>query len=364
MSGPGGEATVEPDGVVRTALQMLPIPAHDHDFWGRLEVALHAEPRHVAPAEPLPEVVVAGPRPGAAAQPSAPVRELDAALAVVPLAFRRPSNVLLGLVATAAVVVVAIAGTSLMAERDGTSVSEPEADAALETLVRNAQANGTVTSLSADREDESSEAVLAWVADLGSGDADGAWEAMGPVSQAHFGSQAEFEGSMSDLVEGYGPSSAAQPERVLVTPVAAADDATIAVVTLIGDARADAFPVRIEDGDVKVEPFASAGDLEVVIPEASSDDALSWESVGTGEELVFVLPGDAEAPVLQVDGGDTVVCGEAQGTELGDLDQSSGQRCAYLPEGGFEAGAHTLTIAFLGPDGDSVTAESIQFEAA
>jgi hypothetical protein len=260
---------------------------------------------------------------------------------------------------------VAIAGTSLMAERDGTSVSEPEADAALETLVRNAQADGgTVTTLSAEREDESSEAVLAWVDDLGAGDADAAWEAMGEVSQAHFGSQAEFEGSMSDLVEGYGPWSATQPERVLVTPVAAGDDGTIAVVTLIADGRADAFPVRIDGGDVVVEPFASAGDLEVVIPEASSDDGLGWESVGTGEELVFVLPGDAEAPVLQVDGGDTVVCGEADGSELGDLDQSSGQRCAYLPEGGFEPGAHTVTIAFLGPGGDSITAESIQFEAA
>jgi hypothetical protein len=165
-------------------------------------------------------------------------------------------------------------------------------------------------------------------------------------------------------VEGYGPWSAAQPERVLVTPVAAGDDGTIAVVTLIADGRADAFPVRIDSGDVVVEPFASAGDLEVVIPEASSDDGLGWESVGTSEELVFVLPGDAEAPVLQIDGGDTVVCGEADGTELGDLDQSPGQRCAYLPEGGFEPGAHTVTIAFLGPGGDSITAESIHFEAA
>ena len=86
--------------------------------------------------------------------------------------------------------------------------------------------------------------------------------------------------------------------------------------------------------------------------------------MGTGEELVFVLPSDAEAPVLRIDGGDTVVCGEADGTELSDLDQSAGQRCAYLPEGGFEAGAHTVTVAFLGPDGDSITAESIRFEAA
>ena len=77
-----------------------------------------------------------------------------------------------------------------------------------------------------------------------------------------------------------------------------------------------------------------------------------------------MLPSDAEAPVLQIDGGDTVICGEADGTEFSDLDQAVGQRCAYLPEGGFAPGAHTVTIAFLGPDGDSITAESIPFVAA
>ena len=195
---------------------------------------------------------------------------------------------------------------------------------------------------------------------------------MGDSSQAHFGSQAEFESLMTDLAEGYGAWSAAEPDDVLVTPVATDDDGTIAVVTLIGTVqqegttqeRADAFPVRIVDGDVVLEPFASAGDLEVVIPEPAGDDGVGYEPVGTGEELVFVLPGDAEAPVLQIDGGDTVICGEADGTELSDLDQSTGQRCAYLPEGGFEAGAHTVTIAFLGPDGASITAESVRFEAA
>ena len=39
---------------------------------------------------------------------------------------------------------------------------------------------------------------------------------------------------MTDLAEGYGAWSAAEPDDVLVTPVAADDDGTIAVVTLIG----------------------------------------------------------------------------------------------------------------------------------
>ncbi len=236
-----------------------------------------------------------------------------------------------------------------------------------------AQSDGaTVTTISAAHQDASSDAVLAWVDDLGHGDADAAWAAMGDSSQAHFGSQAEFESLMTDLAEGYGAWSAADPADVQVTPVSTDDEGTTAVVTLIGTVqqegttqeRADAFPVRIVDGDVVLEPFASAGDLEVVIPEPAGDEGTGYEPVGTGEELVVVLPGDAEAPVLRIDGGDTVICGEADGTELSDLDQSPGQRCAYLPEGGFEVGPHTVTIAFLGPDGDSITAESVRFEAA
>jgi len=287
---------------------------------------------------------------------------------MVPAAFRRSSNALLALVAAAAVVVVAIAGNLLVDERDGTTVSGPKADDALETLVRSAQAEGgTVTTLSAKREDESSDAALAWVDDLDQGDADAAWKAMGAMSQAHFSSPSEFEAQMAELVGHYEAWSAAEPDDVVVTPVASADGTTIAVATLVGpsgEVGGDALPIRIEDGDVVLEPFASAGALEVVVPEAASDDGTAWDTVGTGEELVFVLPSDVDAPVLQVDGGDTVICGEADGSEFGDLDQSSGQRCAYLPEGGFEPGDHTVTIAFLGPGGDSITARSIHFQAA
>jgi hypothetical protein len=248
-------------------------------------------------------------------------------------------------------------------------VREPEPDAALETLVRNAQANGTVTTLSEKREGDASEAVLAWVDDVGSGDADGAWSAMGSASQTHFGSPASFKSAMQDLADGYRGWSAAKPDDVQVTPVASGDDGTVAVVTLVGtddgaSPRAEAFPVRIQDGEVVLEPFASAGDLEVVIPEPASDDGPTWETVADGEELVFVLPGDAQAPVLQIDGGDTVVCGKAEGTKLSDLDQSSGQRCAYLPEGGLASGPHTVTIAFLGSAGGSITAQAIRFDAA
>jgi hypothetical protein len=362
---------VEPDGFVRTALQLLPVPPHEDDFWARLHRALDAEgplpaPRRTLVAAPLADGRADAPGP-------APV-ELDRSLALVPPAFRRTSNAVLAAVAAAAVIVVAVAGTTLMDEDRGTTVgtAAPAPDAELETLLRDAQSGGTVTTLSDEREDESSEAVLQWVDDLGAGDAEAAWDALGATSQAHFGSQDEFEGTMTDLAEGYGAWAAAEPDDVLVTPVSADDDGTVAVVTLIGTVeqegatrnRADAFPVRIVDGDVVLEPFASAGPLEVVTPARTSPDGSERELVGTDEELVFVLPEGVEAPVLRIDGGETVLCGEAQGSELTSLDQSAGRRCAYLPEGGFTAGDHTVTVAFGSADGDAITAHTIQFEAA
>ena len=172
---------------------------------------------------------------------------------------------------------------------------------------------------------------------------------------------------MTDLAEGYGAWSAAEPDEVLVTPVAAGDDGTIAVVTLVGtveqegtaQARADAFPVRIVDGDVVLEPFASAGELEVVVPEPASDDG---RRLGAGRHRRGARVRAARATSRRPCSGSTAAtpwsAARPTGTELGDLDQSAGQRCAYLPEGGFAAGDHTVTIAFLGPDGDSITAES------
>jgi hypothetical protein len=366
---------VASDGVVRTALQLLPIPPHGDEFWARLEASLDAEvpvPLHV---ERQPRALVTDAAPAAVAAPATPVElEPDSSLAVVPLAFRRASNIVLVAVAAAAVIVVTIAGSSLLEQRRGTDVSSDDApaDAALETLLRDAQDDdATLTTLSTEHQGSSTDAVLAWVADLGEGDVEGAWAAMGAASQGRFSSQAEFEGMMTDLAEGYGAWSAAEPEDVLVTPVLAGEDeGTIAVVTLVGmveqegvmQARADAFPVRLIDGDVVLEPFASAGDLEVVVPEAASDGDL--EAIGVDEELVFVVPAAADAPVLRIDGGDTVVCGEAPGSDLYDLEGSSGQRCSYLPEGGFEPGDHVVTVAFLGADGTSVSAGSLRFDAA
>jgi hypothetical protein len=371
---------VEPDTFVRTALQLLPVPPHEDGFWTSLEAALAAEAGSASVEPDRRRVVVAAPAGNEAAEPEpAPVPvaplEPDGSSALVPPALRKASNAVLLAVAAAAVVVVAIAGTTLL-EEEGTQTSTGGGDAAalteLDTLVDSAQADsGTITTMSASNEEATTDAVLSWVEDLGTGDGEAAWAAMGPASKAHFGSQAGFEDEMTALAEGFGAWASAEPAEVLVTPVTAGDDGTIAVVTLVGDVeqegtmqrRADAFPVLFVDGEPVLEPYASAGALEVVIPEPSGDEG-ELLPMETDEELVFVVPSGAAPPVLRLDTGEALVCGQAEGTELSDLEDTAGQRCAYLPEEGLTPGEHTVTVAFLGDDGTSITAESLRFEAA
>ncbi len=362
------------DAIVRTALQLLPVPAHGDAFWADLERAIDAEaaPAPAAAADARRPVVVAAPV--VATDPQVVDLEQDPLAPLVPPAFRRRSNAVLLAVAAAAVVVVSLAGNALLQEREGTDVATDDTTTeALDALVDDAQDDDASppATLSADGEDASMEAVLAWVADLGAGDSGSAWQAMGQGSKEHFGSQSAFEGEMSALAEGYGAWSAATPDDVLVTPLEERDGGTLAIVTLIGtiepegkrERRADAFPVWIADGQVHLEPFALAGALEFVVPEALPGGGTP-APIGTTDELVIVVPADAEAPVIRLDDGAAMVCGEAEGTELTTLEGVSGQRCAYLPEGGLAPGTHTLTAAFLTADGHSVTAESLLFDAA
>ena len=371
---------VHPDPITRTALQRLPIPAHTDAFWSALSDLLDAE----APGAPATSdgrsVFVAGP--GGTGDPeddgSGPVQVLepDPALALVPRALRRTSNGILLAVAAAAAIVVTLAGTTLIDERNGTS-SDPSDEVAqstpsLEALVQDAQAGDETPSvMSAEGTDVSSDAVMAWVDDLGTGDGGAAWDAMGAASQAHFGSQAAFEAELGSLAEGYGAWADADPDDVLVTPVLSNTDVTVAVVTLVGTVdqegaaqrRADAFPVRIVDGDAELEPFAYAGAIEMVVPEPAPADGEA-APVASDEELVVVVPSDVEAPILRVDDGEAVVCGEVEGSELTDLEGADGQRCSYLPPDGLTEGEHTLTMAFVGADGSSISAGSVLFDAA
>ncbi len=370
---------VEDDPFVRTALQLLPVPAHEDDFWTRLGSTLDAEPARARPTLRAVAGSSTTTEPAGAVAPveaDAPMRvvELEPTrpLGLMPPGVRRRSNAVLSAVAVAAAVVVVVAGTSLVRERAGSPAPTDQAAASSETLADPAPTPTSVTALTGPRGgDLPTEAVLTWVGALSSGDLDAAWEAMGPASQAHWGSQSAFEAEGSGLAEGYGAWSSAEPDAVHVTSLTASGDGEVVVVTLVGSVeqegtlnhRADAFPVRVVAGEAHIEPFAFAGELEIVVPEGVPNGG-ERPVVGSDEALVVIVPRGVEDPVIRLDDGPVLTCGEAEGTELTELEDSPGQRCEYRPEGGIDPGDRVLTVAFLSADGTGISAQSVLFEAA
>jgi hypothetical protein len=374
---------IEPDSFVSTALQLLPVPEHHEGFWTELRSTLDAEavpgearkPRRgqvATPAAPAPPVRSTTPEVQAADEPVPAVRVVELVqqpLGLVPPAVRSRSNLILSAVAVAAAVMVVIAGTSLVRERSGGGTAELASDPD-ETVV-SSTSTSIATLAGPGSAGKPTDAVLAWVSALSTGDLDTAWAAMGPASQAHWGSKSAFEAERTSLAEGYGAWSRVRPDDVYVTSLVASGDGEVVVVTLVGTVeqegspqhRADAFPVRIVDGVARLETFAFAGELEIVVPEAVPYGG-TRPIVHADDELVVVVPRGVEAPRIRLDDGETLVCGEAEGTELTELETAPGQRCSYRPDGGIDAGERVFTVAFRSPDGTGISAESVLFEAA
>lgn len=356
--------TIPPDPVVRTAIKLLPVPEHATSFWVDLHARLDGEPQRggVAVAErPVTALPGGDPRLGG---------DHDLIqLGLVPPALRRRSNAVISAVAVAAAIIVVVAGTTLVRER---GASDVESDlAAVPASSTSEPSRTSIAALSGVDAQLPTSAVLAWVADLGEGDTAGAWSALGPASRAHFGSKSTFAADSGALAEGYGAWSATEPDEVIVTPLLSSGDGQLVVVTLVGEVqqqgsrapRADAFPVRIADGAATVELWAFAGELQMVVPDASPAVGAP-QRVGRHDELVVVIPRGVAAPTIRLDDGAPMVCGEAEGTELEELNDAPGQLCTYHPEGGIPTGERVLTVAFTAPDGEGVSAESVLFEAA
>lgn len=354
------DVEIPPDPIVRTALELLPIAEHGADFWAGLARRLDAVELEARVVDPAPPVFRPPPR-----------RPSDPAPPLVPPSMRRRSNAVLGAVAVAAVVVVALAAGALLETRDGspvTAADRTEASAELDALVEAARPEEAVPStLSAQATSAASGAVLGWMDSMAAADSERAWAALGSSSQARFASRSAFEEELPTLAAEQAGWAGTDPADVLVTPLATVGDDTLAVVTLTRTAEVDgrredrvtALAVRIAGADVYVEPwaFSDPDQLEVVVP-AGADD------LGAGDALVVVVPDDAEPPVVRLDDGEALICGVAEDAELVALDGLPGRRCSYLPAAGIEAGAHTLTVAFWTADGASVVARAVTFSVA
>lgn len=362
------------DPVVRAALQHLPVPDHGAGFWERVGVALADEPSRpsdepaLAVGPPLASPDLEGApatAPHRPASPDRPAIELrpDPSRAVIPPALRSRGNLALAVVALVAAAVVVVAGLTLVQQRAGTSSEEAGDSGATST---------SSTTVVDDGPDSSAgRAVLGWVAAVAAGDLSTAWSALGPSSQAAFGSRSTFEAEQSALAEGFGAWAATPPDQVFVTPAGPAAEGQLVVVTLVGTVsqegtsarRAVAVPVRLSDGSALLEPFAFAGELDVVVPAPRSSDGAP-QVVGVDEALVVVVPRGAGAPIIRLDDGEALVCGDAPGTELVEVDGAAGRRCIYQPDGGIQPGERVLTIVLAAADGAGISAQSVLFEAA
>jgi len=344
------DEAVPQDSVVRTALQLLPIPPHGEGFWTDLDRTLDAE------AGP--------PRPAETDTPASDEEPAERDLAVVPMAFRRPGNVVLLVLATAAAVLVGVAGAALLGDRDATGPSDQEVATGLTTVDLTESEPSTLPVISSRSEEAATEAVVQWVGQVQSGAAGEAWEALGPTARDHFGSEGAFAAQLATMAGEYAPWNG-DPEDVVITPMPG-EEPVMAVVTLVGtliidgepQLRADVFPVRIDDDEVQIEPAGDATGVELVAPAAIDGE------LGSTDEVIIVVPTEAAETVLRLDDGRAVVCGQADGTELTVLEDAPGKRCGYRPAEPLAPGDHTLTVAYQGSDDDTVEARSVVFEAA
>lgn len=361
----------EPDVLVQTALRLLPVPEHEPDFWSRLDVALDAEPPKGGAGSTEDGVDAArggalvaaagatGPR-----TDEVPVVELvpTPVPGVVPAAMRRPSNVVLSVLAVAAAIAVVVAGASLVRSRTDDGVGEEEAASTEEADAEPGAPEGLV----APDGEPAAAVVVDWINAVAAGEMEEAWSLLGPRSQTDWGSFDAFAGERTALAEGYGAWRVSDPE-VIVTPLDEDGDEALVVVTLVGTVpqegsthlRADAFPVRLVGDRGVLELYDSAGVMEIVVPDDVGTDG-SLPVMAPTEEIVLVVPGGV-VPILRLGDGPVLVCGEAPGSELTPLEGTTGQRCGYSPPDGLPAGDQALLAAFTSGDGLSVTAHGAPF---
>lgn len=285
----------------------------------------------------------------------------DHALQLVPPSLRSRSNLVLAAVGLAAAAMVLVAAATLVGQRTS----------AIDTRSTDGSdgADTTVTTVgTAARDAAATQVVLEFVGAMGQRSSAAAWATLAPASQAHFGSSSAFAQQMGDTSDfATWSGSSADDAQVLAVPSDAGD---VLVVTLVGSEEQEgamrrwavAFPVRIVEGSPRVEAYAFAGEVDVVVPPQPAGGVMPV--VATDDTLVVNVPRGVTAPTVSLDGGTGLVCGEAEGTALSKPDASPGQQCTYQPAEALREGRHVLTVAFLSPDGSAIAAESVLFRAA
>jgi hypothetical protein len=307
----------ERDEVVARALGSLPVPEHRPGFWQRLDGAMEAidaQQRTGGQHGPVPEVD---------APATAEVHDLTTAARRFPRRYQ--------MLSAAAVVAVVLAGVAVLDRGTG---RKPEGVDLL------GDSNIPTT---AGRPDTRQVGVVQdWSKAVDDGDADRAWDLMGPDSQAYLRAQGGWDQMVFDMAEG---AHAAWSRTENVRWETRQLDPASAVVTASGELelegtreyRTEAYPVVMDGKGVwKVEPFAfGPGDTDAeFLNPPLGENGLS----GVGPEAVIEVDVIPDSKVfLFLDGGG-----------LQSMKKEGERRWTYDPPGALSNGTHQVIVVTRG----------------
>lgn len=195
-----------------------------------------------------------------------------------------------------------------------------------------------------------------WIAAVGAGNADTAWDLLDPASQEAIGGRSGFDSSFGEIVEGYGAWAIATDIVEYSSPVPLVEPAEVYLVSWVGMvtqegetyAKAVAIPVTVNDQGAKVNPFARGELVEFVVPENTEPPAV-FASITT---LEFDIP--TEAVALAFLNGQYEANQNVQ-------DLGNGKSRVYVtPETHMEVGASQVLSVVYFQDG-FVHAEAVRF---
>jgi hypothetical protein len=307
----------ERDDVVARALGSLPVPEHRPGFWERVDGAMEAIDAQQGTGGQH------GQGPEVDATATAEVHDLTAAARRFPRRYQ--------MLSAAAVVAVVLAGVAVLDR--GTGRKSEGVD----------RLGDSTTPTNVGRPDTRQlGAVQDWSRAIDDGDAERAWDLMGPDSQAYLRAQGGWDRMVAEMAEG---AHAAWSRTENVRWEARQLDPASAVVTASGELelegmreyRTEAYPVVTDAKGVwKVEPFAFGpgdSDAEFVNPPLG-ENGLG----GVGPEAVIEVDVISGSKVFVfLDGGG-----------LESMKKQGERRWSYDPPGRLSNGTHQVIVVTRG----------------
>ncbi len=328
------------DRAISRALNTMPVPEHRAGFWDRLDAAI---------AEEI-SVSIAPPTDTDTDSPTETTARPDTVTELRPAERRRAPRRWQFVGAAAAAVAAIVVAATLVTNNDRDVRTVNPADRGNEPEVSPTPPPGSASEIAG-------QAVADWLQAVAAGDADRAWELMGPQSQQYLGRQ-QFGEMVPSMAEGsFGQWTGPVDDLKVGTSFLPAPAEGAGVTTYSGTIRPEgmeeftsqAFPVRLVGGRWTVEPFAFGPgdtDAEFITPEPGQNGLGAIGPVG-------VIEIDAKLP------GDAYIALDSMTPELMMPAQNVPGRWRYAPVKPLTTGTHQILVITVAPDW--FTAASLTF---